>query len=105
MRTTNRPSQKLSVYTSDAYINELFRLLFESAEIATFTPQERIKYEYDMTTERDIRNQIAFAEQKGMAEGIVEGRTQERQRIVEELRKQGIPEEVIQQAVSPSKKG
>ena len=107
MRTTNRPSQKLSVYTSDAYINELFRLLFESAEIATFTPQERIKYEYeyDMTTERDIRNQIAFAEQKGMAEGIAEGRTQERQRIVEELRKQGIPEEVIQQAVSPSKKG
>ena len=66
-----------------------------------------------MTTERDIRNQIAFAEQKGMdigkaeglAEGIAEGRTQERQRIVEELRKQGIPEEVIQQAVSPSKKG
>ena len=54
-----------------------------------------------MTTERDIRNQIAFAEQKGMAEG----RTQERQRIVEELRRQGIPEEVIQQAVSPSKKG
>ena len=105
MRTTNRPSQKLSVYTSDAYINELFRLLFESAEIATFTPQERIKYEYDMTTERDIRNQIAFAEQKGMAEGIAEGRTQERQRIVEELRRQGIPEEVIQQAVSPSKKG
>jgi len=71
--------------------------------------QERIKYEYDMTTERDIRNQIAFAEKKGMdigkAEGIAEGRTQERQRIVEELRKQGIPEEVIQQAVSPSKKG
>ena len=94
-------------------LNELFRLLFESAEIATFTPQERIKYEYDMTTERDIRNQIAFAEQKGMdigkaeglAEGIAEGRTQERQRIVEELRRQGIPEEVIQQAVSPSKKG
>ena len=95
--------------------------MFESAEIATFTPQERIKYEYDMTTERDIRNQIAFAEQKGMdigkaeglaegkaegiAEGIAEGRTQERQRIVEELRRQGIPEEVIQQAVSPSKKG
>lgn len=83
--------------------------MFESAEIATFTPQERIKYEYDMTTERDIRNQIAFAEQKGMdigkAEGIAEGRTQERQRIVEELRRQGIPEEVIQQVVSPSKKG
>lgn len=87
--------------------------MFESAEIATFTPQERIKYEYDMTTERDIRNQIAFAEQKGMdigkaeglAEGIEKGRSQERQRIVEELRRQGIPEDVIQQAVEASKKG
>ena len=70
-----------------------------------------------MTTERDIRNQIAFAEQKGidigkaeglaegLAEGIEKGRSQERQRIVEELRRQGIPEDVIQQAVEASKKG
>lgn len=28
--------------------NEIFRLLFDSAEIATFTPQEKIKYEYDI---------------------------------------------------------
>ena len=44
---------------------ELFRLLFESAEIATFTPQEKIKLEYDMRTERDIKNQIAYAKKEG----------------------------------------
>ena len=48
---------------------EIFRLLFESAEIATFTPEEKIKYENDMTTERDIRNQISFARKEGKKEG------------------------------------
>ena len=74
---------------------ELFRLLFESAEISIFTPQERIKYEFDMTTERDIKNQIAYAEEKGLEKG----RREERARIIEELRKQGVPEEVIAQVI------
>lgn len=86
---------------------DLFRLLFESAEIATFTPQEKIKYENDMTTERDIKNQIASAEEigweKGRAEGMVKGRAEgreaERKRIVDALRKQGVPEDVIERAV------
>lgn len=93
---------------------ELFRLLFESAEIATFTPQESIKYDFDMTTERDIKNQIAYAEENGLEkgreegrvaglkEGREEGRREERARIVEELRKQGVPEEVIAQAIKSS---
>ena len=53
--------------------SEIFRLLFESAEIATFAPKEKVKYENDMTTERDIRNQIAYARQEGRAEGREEG--------------------------------
>ena len=52
---------------------EIFRILFESAEIATFTPQERIKYIHDMTTERDIRNQLAYARKEGREEGRTEG--------------------------------
>ena len=52
---------------------EIFRLLFESAEISKFTPEESIKYLHDMTTERDIHNQIRFAEKKGLAKGIEEG--------------------------------
>lgn len=71
---------------------ELFRLLFESAEIATFTPQEITKLENDMRTERDLKNQIAYAKE--------EGREEERARIIEELRKQGVPEEVITRAVN-----
>lgn len=52
---------------------EIFRLLFESAKISTFTPEEKAKYESDMTTERDIRNYISFAEEKGEKRGREEG--------------------------------
>lgn len=48
---------------------ELFRLLFESAEIATFTPQEKTKLENDMRTERDLKNQIAYAKEEGLEIG------------------------------------
>lgn len=40
--------------------------MFEAANIAKFAPKDKIKYEYDMTTERDIRNQIRYAEKKGI---------------------------------------
>ena len=72
-----------------------FPFLFESAEIATFTPQEKIKLEFDMRTERDIKNQIAYAKK----EGREEGREEERIRIVENLRKLGISEEKIASAI------
>ena len=65
--------------------------MFESAEIATFTPQEKIKLEFDMRTERDIKNQIAYAKK--------EGREEERIRIAEELRKQGVSEDVIARVI------
>ncbi len=48
---------------------DLFRVLFDSAEISKFRPDERIKYVHDMTTERDIRNQILTARNQGIQQG------------------------------------
>ena len=59
-----------------AHRQEIFDLLFEAAEIATFTPEDKVKYEFEMTTERDIRNQIAFAKKNARAEGIIEGKAE-----------------------------
>ena len=56
-----------------------------------------------MTTERDIRNQIAFAKDKGFEEGREEGREEERERIITALRNQGVSEEIIAK-VSESKR-
>ena len=52
---------------------EIFDLLFCSANLSNFAPEEKIKYLNDMTTERDIRNQIAFARDKGIEQGIEQG--------------------------------
>ena len=64
-----------------------------------FAPDDKIKYLNDMTTERDIRNQIAFAKDKGFEEG----REEERERIITALRNQGVSEEIIAK-VSESKR-
>ena len=73
---------------------EIFRILFESAEIATFTPQERTKYIYDMTTERDIRNQLAYARK----EGPEEGREEERLMTARKLAELGVDPAIIEKA-------
>lgn len=74
---------------------EIFGLLFESAEIANFTPSERIKYEEDMTTERDIRNQIRFAEKKGMEK--------ERLAIARQMLADSVPAETVARYTGLSK--
>lgn len=52
---------------------EIFDLLFNSAEINKFAPKERSEYIKDMTTQRDIANQLATAEKKGLEKGREEG--------------------------------
>lgn len=80
--------------------------MFETAEIATFTPQEKIRLENDMRTERDLRNQIAYAREEGWEEGREKGREEVReevrlreearlQSIATRLREKGIPEDEI----------
>ena len=51
----------------------IFIKLFEAAEIAAFSPEERKQYEHDMMTENDYRNTIEFAKDKAREEGMHEG--------------------------------
>ena len=69
---------------------EIFELLFEAANIATFAPEDKTKYDYDMTTERDIRNQIRYAEKKGKEEQNLEN--------ARNLKKLGVAIDIIAQA-------
>ena len=45
-----------------------------SEKVCIFAPDERVKYEHDMTTERDRLNQLDYAMEKGMEKGREEGR-------------------------------
>ena len=84
-------------------------LLFSSADLHNFAEEDKIKYQNDMTTERDIQNQIDFAMDKGREEGfekgIEKGIEKERtrnQRFIEVLKSKGVPKELIEQALSES---
>lgn len=70
-------------------------LLFDSAEIANFTPEEKAKYEQNMTTERDIRNQISYARDLGREEGRKVGAREQSLLIARNLLKAGIPADVV----------
>ena len=52
---------------------ELFTLLFDCAEFTKLAPKEQIKYRHDMTTARDIANQIDYARKEGMSMGMLKG--------------------------------
>ena len=51
----------------------IFNRLFELAEIAKYTPQERMDYEESLKNFRDWYSVITTAEKKGKAEGLAEG--------------------------------
>ena len=71
---------------------EIFELLFESADITKFTPEEKVKYEHDMTTERDRRNQLKKATDDALAEGREKGLAEGREKGLAEGREKGLAE-------------
>ena len=84
---------------------EIFDLLFKSAEIVNFAPKERKEYIKDMTTERDIKNQLAFAENAGIKKGIEQGLLQGRHALEETARnllKMGLSVEDVSKATGLS---
>lgn len=72
----------------------IFKKLFEVAEIAAFTKEERYDYEESLKNFRDIYNTISSAERKGREEGRVE----ERIAMAKSLKSQGVDFEIIKTA-------
>ena len=73
----------------------MFSLLFDSAEFRNLEPKEQIKYRNDMTTARDIANQIDYARKEGMEKGVEQGQHQALKRVACNMLKRNIPVEEI----------
>ena len=67
----------------EEFRDEIFRLLFEYADFSTFAPDDKIKYINDMTTVRDIHNQIEYAHDKGYEKGVEKEREKHREEILQ----------------------
>lgn len=63
--------------------HEIFRKIFDVAELANMDEVKRSEILRKMTTERDLRNQMAYATQVGREEGLEEGRVEIAKRLKE----------------------
>ena len=53
--------------------------------VPRFTPEEKLKYEHDMMTERDYTDILDTCRAEGLAEGETKGRKEERLRIAKAM--------------------
>ena len=58
--------------------HEVFKKMFDISELLNMDEDTRSKVLIKMTTERDLRNQMAYAKQEAIEEGLAEGRAQGR---------------------------
>ncbi|MEM9919517.1 MAG: PD-(D/E)XK nuclease family transposase [Bacteroidota bacterium] len=83
---------------NEKYINPLtdfgFKKLFESAEIAKFTSEEREAYEESLKYYRDIKNIVDTSREEGKVERSIE--------IAKQLKKNGVSPQIIQQSTGLS---
>lgn len=98
--------------------DKVFKKLFEAAEIAKFTPEERDAYEESLKYYRDLQNVVDTSREEGIKEGreegreegikegreegIKEGKEKERLQIAKELKNNGIPIDIIQKSTGLS---
>ena len=70
--------------------DRIFKRLFESAEIAKFTPEERIAYEESLKYYRDIKNVVDSSKQEGILEGIEQGIDKRNIEIAKKMKEKGL---------------
>ena len=68
-----------------------FEKLFETAEIAKFTPDQIRSYEDSLKYYRDLKNSLDTAREEGVLEGIEKGKVE----VAKELLKNGIEVNII----------
>ena len=81
----------------------IFKRLFEQAEIARYTPEERQDYEDSLKAYRDMKNVLDTAELRGLEKGRKEGRKEgfeqgtfeERRKNAKAMKALGLPLETI----------
>ena len=73
----------------NALNHQVFEKIFEVTEIYNMDEVTRDKVLHKMTTERDLRNQMAYARQEAIEEGLAEGRAEGRAQGLAEGRAEG----------------
>ncbi len=78
--------------------DKIFVKFFKTAEIAKFTPEQRMAYEVSLKNMRDYNNTIVSAEEKGFDRGIQQGIAEGREEGRAEGREEGMAEGIRKMA-------
>lgn len=81
---------------------KVFGKLFEAAEIAKFTPEEKEAYEESLKYYRDLKNVVDTSKEEGMREGKIEGKAEGKIEVAIELKKNNVPIDVIMKSTGLS---
>ena len=81
---------------------KVFTKLFEQAEIARFSPEERRGYEDSVKAYRDINNAINTAKKDAKEEGRAEGKAEANMDNARKMKADGMPAELIAKYTSLS---
>ena len=73
----------------------IFQKLFDAAEIAKFTPDERTHYEGSLKYYRDLKNVIDTSYGEGKAEGKAEGKEERNIEIARQMKRKGMDSGLI----------
>ena len=92
--------------------NAVFDHLFSEAEIASFTHTELKEYEDSLKAYRDIKNSLDTAKDegraegmaKGMAEGMAKGRVETLNKMVSEMKREGLGYDLIEKLTGLTQK-
>ena len=79
----------------DKLREQIFEKLFETAEIAKFTPDQVRSYEDSLKYYRDLKNSLDTARDEGKIEGKIEGKMEAISKMAKKLLIKGIPIETI----------
>ena len=100
------PRNLLRLMERPAALQErVFTRLFEQAEIAKLTPDERFDYEESVKVYRDLINVVRTAKQKGHRAGLEEGLEKGRAEGLEKGRAEGVLQAKIEDAMKMKRKG
>jgi len=69
--------------------DKIFQRLFEAAEIARFSPEEREAYEDSLKYYRDLKNVVDTSREEGILEGIEQGIEKRNLEIAKQMKKEG----------------
>jgi len=88
--------------------DKIFTKLFETAEIAKFSPKEREAYEESLKYYRDLKNVVDTFREEGVEEGMKQGMEQGIKKrnieIAKELKQNGVAITIIIQSTGLTKK-